>query len=733
LPLDRHISKENKIYHIKYGGKENMTKRILTVALAALMLLSLTFVASAQTVVQQVNVRGSVVDAHNANSDMSWNYQNFAGFFYDLKNNISTETMFIDNKNFSDANIAKLNTSRTIPEKALIYTTVPEPIQYKMNEQQNVLVGPSPGSATYDVVGWQAEKWVAVNNVGNKIAKLVLEMQKDDKKTMTTGETWAMGAGYELTINAVDARATPRQVWFTLKKDGAVVDEGIGQGAAGDQASKQNAVYYKTKTILGESNAILFTVYVDSIFSGATSDMVQFKYAWLIDESSAKQISGSDTYGAFEVTQASTQGITMDNKNTVSLSQNSQTTLLGNFHFTIADDTNLRFYPEVTYTDQGTYEVRGSVADAHNPKSPMLWNYQNFAGFFYDIKNNVSTETMFIDQNVSDANIAKLNTSRTIPEKALIYSTNPEPVQYKMNEQQNVLVGPSPGSATYDVVGWQAEKWVAVNNVGNKIAKLVLEMEKDDKKTMTTGETWAMGAGYEMTINAVDARATPRQVWFTLKKDGAVVDEGIGQGAAGDQASKQNAVYYKTKTILGESNAILFTVYVDSIFSGATSDMVQFKYAWLIDESSAKQISGSDTFGAFEVTQASTQGITMDNKNTVSLSQNSQTTLMGNLIFNIADDINLRFYPAVDFVIGTPTPVTNVTGSRTGTYVATPQMTGTTIATAAPTAGTPVVTTAIGQPATPAPTATPKQPGFEAAFAIAGLLAVAFLVLRQRK
>src|SRR5450759_4155130 len=70
------------------------------------------------------------------------------------------------------------------------------------NEQQNVLVGPSPGSATYDVVGWQTEKWVAVNNVGNKIAKLVLEMQKDEKKTMTTGETWAMGAGYEMTINA---------------------------------------------------------------------------------------------------------------------------------------------------------------------------------------------------------------------------------------------------------------------------------------------------------------------------------------------------------------------------------------------------------------------------------------------------------------------------------------------------------------------------------------------------
>jgi hypothetical protein len=66
---------------------------------------------------------------------MLWNYQNFAGFFYDLKNNVSTETMFIDTKNFAGADIVSLNISRTIPEKALIYSTVPEPIQYKMNER----------------------------------------------------------------------------------------------------------------------------------------------------------------------------------------------------------------------------------------------------------------------------------------------------------------------------------------------------------------------------------------------------------------------------------------------------------------------------------------------------------------------------------------------------------------------------------------------------------------------
>ncbi|MCX9079387.1 MAG: S-layer protein domain-containing protein, partial [Candidatus Methanoperedens sp.] len=262
-----------------------------------------------------------------------------------------------------------------------------------------------------------------------------------------------------------------------------------------------------------------------------------------------------------------------------------------------------------------------------------------------------------------------------------------------------------------------------------KIAKLALEMDKEEKKTLTTGETWSLGSGYEININAIDARTTPRQAWFTLKKDGAVIDEGIAQAPQG--TAKQPAVYYKTKTILGESDALLFTVYVDNIFSGATSDMVQFKYAWLIDESTAREIKSADTYGVFEVT-GTTDNITMTNKNSVSLTSNSETTLMGELKFKIADNSSvLRFYPKIDYVVG------NVSTTPTGTAVTTPR--GTVTATPGATATLTVV------PTTPAPTGpgvtetgkpvatTPTEPGFELVFAIAGLLAVAYLVLRQRK
>ena len=141
------------------------------------------------------------------------------------------------------------------------------------------------------------------------------------------------------------------------------------------------------------------------------------------------------------------------------------------------------------------------------------------------------------------------------------YNTTTALVDFKVFEKENVTVD---GKQNYALVGWQAEKWIAVKGIANKIAKLAFEMDKEDKKTLTTGETWSLGSGYELNINAVDARASPRQVWFTLKKDGAIVDEGIGQAPAGaSDAEEQKAVYFKTKTIIGESDSLLFTVYVD--------------------------------------------------------------------------------------------------------------------------------------------------------------------------
>jgi S-layer protein (TIGR01567 family) len=588
----------------------------------------------------KVDIRGRVVNEPDEPvMKPIWNASSFAGFFYDLKYDRSTETLEILQ---TMGNLKGLN-ARNIQKNELWYNTTTARADFKVYEKENVTVN---SRSYYSIVGWQAQKWIGVKDNANKIAKLAFEMGKEDKKTLTTGENWSLGAGYELTINAIDARTTPRQVRFTLKKDGAIVDEGIGQAPTDSTISaKQKAVYYRTKTILGEPDALLFTVYVDTIFSGATSDMVQFKYAWLIDENSAKEIKASDQYGVFEVRTATSAFVNLSNENSVSLSRNSETTIMDYIKFRIADSDDLRFYPYVEFTEPGTYEIRGTVANMiTDPYRPVSWDAQSFVGFYYDLKYDRSTESLTLAPTLS-----MLSVSRTIDREQLWYNTTIAKTDFKVYEKENVTVN---SRSNYSPVGWQAENWIAINDKANKIAKLAYEMGKEEKKTLTTGQTWILGAGYDLTINAIDPLTNPRQVWFTLKKDGAIVDEGIGQAPInGTDAEQQKAVYYKTKTIMGESDALLFTVYVDTIFQGATSAMVQFKYAWLIDENSAKEIKAADKFGVFEVRMVNSTHILLSNENTISLSSNTETTLIGGIKFKVADNDTLRFYPKVDHII----------------------------------------------------------------------------------
>ncbi|MCX9082458.1 MAG: S-layer protein domain-containing protein [Candidatus Methanoperedens sp.] len=282
-------------------------------------------------------------------------------------------------------------------------------------------------------------------------------------------------------------------------------------------------------------------------------------------------------------------------------------------------------------------EIRGTVMsqDTGNIVNPS-WDAQSFAGFFYDIKNNQNTEYL----NITGQDLSELNITRAIEEKNLIYQTGKAMVEFKVHEKEglNVIDTSEFYKDTYPVVGWKGEKWIAVNGNANKLTKLAFEMGKDDKKNITTGETWALSSGYELTINAVDVNASPSQVRFSLMKEGALIDDGI---------SSEKNVYYKTQTIMGESNALLFTVYVDSIFP----DMVQFKYAWLTDADSAIEINTSDTFDAFKVIEANKDKILLENDRSVSLSKNTDVKLFGDIAFKIADSDNLRFYPKVDYVI----------------------------------------------------------------------------------
>lgn len=46
-----------------------------------------------------------------------------------------------------------------------------------------------------------------------------------ESKSLATGESWDMGSGYTLIVNALDDKATPKQVWISLEREGKRLDD----------------------------------------------------------------------------------------------------------------------------------------------------------------------------------------------------------------------------------------------------------------------------------------------------------------------------------------------------------------------------------------------------------------------------------------------------------------------------------------------------------------------------
>lgn len=80
-----------------------------------------------------------------------------------------------------------------------------------------------------------------------------------DKKTLAVGETWDIGGGYTLAAWSIDAKASPRQVWLALSRNGVKIDDKV--------LSVGKSYTY---------NNILKTE-ISGIYGGATSDIVELR------------------------------------------------------------------------------------------------------------------------------------------------------------------------------------------------------------------------------------------------------------------------------------------------------------------------------------------------------------------------------------------------------------------------------------------------------------------------
>ncbi|MCZ7362832.1 MAG: S-layer protein domain-containing protein, partial [Candidatus Methanoperedens sp.] len=588
-----------------------------------------------------------------------WDPQNFAGFYYDLNYNLGNEELQILQPDLS-------SNQRNIAKGNLVYRTSAQPkmlnvVKYAFGGNifsaatsglERTASGQAFEGGNYYILGWQGEKYVALNGKVDRLARLILEQGTSaaDKKTLAIGETWDIGDNWTITLQSIDVRSTPRMAWLVLGREGIKKDDiFVSSGTFGARS-----VYtYVEKNISNETDVPLFVTYLDSVFAGATTDMVQLRYTWLIS-TSINEIKNSNIYGKFKDATVNGRTISLNNSDSmISLSRDTTVDLIGNIKFKVADNETLRFIPLAVHSSTaGIYEIRGTswnetpISGFGGTGRIAVWNVSNFAGFYYDNDNNLGKEELHLLQTDLSS------FQRTIRQNNLVYSTKAQPkmlnvVKYAFGG--NVPAAEAAGlertapwqafeGGNYHIVAWQGEKYVALNGMVHKITRQILEQGTyaADKKTLTIGETWDVGGGWSLTVKSINVNSTPRTALLELRKDGVKKDErSISAGT-----SDAKPVYtYAEYSIAGESNVPAFVTYVDSIFAGATADLLQLRYTWAIS-TEITTIQSGDKFGLLTVVDMDVANKRLGLKNSdidVNLNQND-VGIMGNLKFKVKCD-----------------------------------------------------------------------------------------------
>ncbi len=223
-------------------------------------------------------------------------------------------------------------------------------------------------------------------------------------------------------------------------------------------------------------------------------------------------------------------------------------------------------------------EIRGQVATGD-----FTWNAQNFAGFYYDIDDDLGTETL--TTTITEGN--KLNEPNGI-----IYSTTAEKTDFEFAPW-----------GYYNVIGFQAKQYFAAylndpdfpdlaeilyyesddeNSLDDEQLEEIL-MDNDDEMTVTSGTPLKLEEGYELAIKSIDIDGN--KVYLELNKDGVMIDSKVIQPST-DNALMADKTYYYKKDVADSKDLVIIAVHFKNAFRGADQNLATVDGAWQISDTS---------------------------------------------------------------------------------------------------------------------------------------------------
>ncbi len=332
-------------------------------ALICILAIVILFAVVREVRAQEVDIPSDIHDL--SESEVTWDSYTFPGFYYDIDNDIGTETLTFRLSDISqDWASAVLSDQPDVNgNRGAVYTTEALPVDFSFGqwgqyEEIGFLGGDYfaayDSNATEDMnatgrsVPFLYDKSDNRNLMANgQISEILID--DDTEQTFNSSNPLELEEGYNLSIKNIDADSN--KVYVELSKNSQVVDSKVIQPSI-ENANIGDETYYYKKDLGNTKGMVNIAVHFKNVFGNANSNIATVDGVFQISDTSTSITTGQQ-YDKMSIRSVdpATMTIVMDNKdNPITLSKDKDITLMDDIHIRTADqdetsaDNPLRYY-----------------------------------------------------------------------------------------------------------------------------------------------------------------------------------------------------------------------------------------------------------------------------------------------------------------------------------------------------------------------------------------------------
>ena len=654
-----------------------MNKKITAVTLTALMVLTMfTAMVPSASAVEKVEAPYEFIAAvDNVSADAMFNLTSFKHpsiLYYDLDEGDGEEYL----------NFTVDSTKEEINKSTFEYMTV----RYQKEDETGK-----------NWIAWLGEPYYVVEASGDwYLSKLIVDEDEDDEHLLRVGETMNLPNGFAISPLEIDVDG--EEAWFTVTQDGEEVESLVVD-------DDTQFIYETDLNESGDDDNWVLTFWVESVFAGMNTNLVKINSTQLLDpEVTLIETPDDDLFNDFEIKNDNNNALIIKldaSDDTIDLKRDGIVHFLDDrFSFRINEDGDYGALVRVI-EEPGTYELFAAVNDTLINPIFNLTSFDHPSILYYDLDEGDGNE--YLNFTVDSA-------KEEINKSTFEYMT----ARYQKEDETGK-----------NWIAWLGEPYYVVEASGDwYLSKLIVDEDEDDEHLLRVGETMNLPNGFAISPLEIDVDG--EEAWFTVTQDGEEVESLVVD-------DDTQFIYETDLNESGDDDNWVLTFWVESVFAGMNTNLVKINSTQLLDpEVTLIETPDDDLFNDFEIKNDNNNALIIKldaSDDTIDLKRDGIVHFLDDRFsFRINEDGDyggiLRVVEVGD--VGEPTP----TGTATPTDTVDANVTATPIGTV----DANVTATATTPPTEPTPTPEPtKEPGFEAVFAVAGLLAVAYLVLRQRE